>query len=622
MATKAQRAEKAQWARELLGDLISEAMLERPVPAKPTELARALRERIAVSPRLVKEVLEQDARFLAADRRWTLATRAALNDRPFVGAAAAALEGYGKPMSITTLAAEVGAARKRVPEEIADLLATVLERESEFFEVSDGTYALSSWVLDVTDRDAEAIAFYAGLPEHELSACRAAIGRRKVRRDHPLETAVTILSAVERPVPNLLLAFLVWERHDRMERTDRLLADLLADERICLLSGPRWCTQTVHEGLLAAIRSESGKVDRAAGGAPEEVDLPAVLAAPAPRSRFTVGSDDVDEAVRLIQERGLAPLDELVEDVFELYAGEKGFTAAIHALARRLEAVERVMPVGWGRYCPRERIPAVVGHVPPVLVPVYISRPDEDGDETDALLTDTGLGTKLATAVHDPWAEDVGEEDEVKTSDAGRLPSEIACAIPYHHLQAGTFKIRQLERHLLPEEPRRLLLHCSYADEEHEVWVDNGHGLASGLREWYSRYVAAPGSIVHLVPEEEPGRLRFEFTGETDPDQYTEEARLAELLALRERALRDELPAFDLMREVMAAHPDGLSFRLLCAEVNVARRTAKRVIASNLASYLCFRPAKRGLWTYDEEQSEASRDRSKKRYFKRSGLPE
>jgi hypothetical protein len=57
----------------------------------------------------------------------------------------------------------------------------------------------------------------------------------------------------------------------------------------------------------------------------------------------------------------------------------------------------------------------------------------------------------------------------------------------------------------------------------------------------------------------------------------------------------------------------------LWAEVNVVRRTARRVVASDLASYHCFyqRPPGSDVWVFDERKVSQGRKKTKRKYLRR-----
>lgn len=623
MSKKQETAEQEAAARHFLGDLIYYAMAAAPGPLKASEIAKSVREHLPVSPRLIRESLESDPRFRAVDRRWTATARQELATRPFAGAVTAALESYGKPLTPQAVAAQIAASRRRLPQELYDLTAHVLATVSPHIRLGDEAYGLSSWVIKASaGEDEESVAFYNDLAhDPQVAEGLQAIGRRRVRRDRAIDTAEAILEAVGGPLPSRVLSFLVWRENGLVQAPERLFAAMLADERFHLLSGPRWCSADYHQMLVTTLEQLSAKVDRAAGPAAAAIDLAQVLASePAGAGGFTISGADLDEAVRAIEEEPGAPLDELVQDVFGLYPGDEDFVAAVHALKKRLDGAERVVVVGVGQYYPASAVPARVERVPQVLVPVYVEKQALDGDPVDALLTDGGLEEDLAERVHDPAFEDVGEEEEAVLDAKAKLPTEIRYAVPYHHVQAGTMKVRQMDRGVISESPARVRAVLRYEQQEYEVWINNEKGLLHGLEGFYGEYVAAPGSVIRIAAGDEPGHYELRYDGETDPDCYIDEGRMRELLELREAAAKTEMPVYDLLRALMPHHEQGTRLETLVAELNVVRRTSKRVVASDLSSYHCFHTRKKrpDLWLYDERAVEQGRKKAKKKFFRRA----
>lgn len=624
MSKKQEQAEQEAAARHYLGDLIYEGMLAAPGPLKVSEIGKSVREHIPVSPRLIRESLEQDPRFEAVDRRWAAAVQEELRTRPFAGAVAAALESYGKPMTAQAVATQIAGSRQRLPQELYDLCARVLEAERQYVTLARDAYGLSSWVIMASPgEDEESVAFYNGLADDpEVQEALEAIGRRQVRQDRAIDTAEGVLQAVGRPLSSRSLSFLVWRENGLVQTPDRLFAAMTEDERFCLLSGPRWCTAAYHRSLTETLDRLSSAADKAAGaGAEVAIDVAEVLASgEGAKARFDISKDDLDEAVRAIEEEPGMPLDELVQDVFELYPGDAQFLPAIHALSKRLEGAERVLSVGSGLYYPASAVPAQVEEIPHVLVPVSVEKQDSEGDRIDVELTDAGLEADLAERVHDPAFEDVGEEEEAELDAEAELPTETRWVVPYHHLQAGTLKVRGLDRGVIPASAPRMRALLRYQQQEHEAWINNETGLLYGLDQFYGEFVAAPGGVIHLAAAEESGHYELRYDGETDPDCYIDEGRMKELLALRGAAAKTEMPVYDLLRAIMPHHQQGTRFETLVSELNVVRRTTKRVVASVLSGYQCFqtRSKRPDLWLYDEGAVEQGRRKGKKKHFRRS----
>ena len=92
--------------------------------------------------------------------------------------------------------------------------------------------------------------------------------------------------------------------------------------------------------------------------------------------------------------------------------------------------------------------------------------------------------------------------------------------------------------------------------------------------------------------------------------------RVNELIELGNRAEQEELPTFDILREIMEHYRKGIDYLTLLTEVNIARRTQRRMVASLLSGYHCFFQ-RGGAWVYDAKKLSQGFDRSKRKYLKK-----
>ena len=96
---------------------------------------------------------------------------------------------------------------------------------------------------------------------------------------------------------------------------------------------------------------------------------------------------------------------------------------------------------------------------------------------------------------------------------------------------------------------------------------------------------------------------------------------MAELqqIAADERARPQVRTLFDLMMDLFILTPKGFDFYTLWAELNVIRRTSKRLVASTLSSYPCFyaRKGKANAWTFDDRKADQGRRRDVKKHMRK-----
>ncbi|MFQ6098044.1 MAG: hypothetical protein ACE5O2_09995, partial [Armatimonadota bacterium] len=570
-------------AREHLSDLMYECLLRAGQPMRASEIAEAVSRTAPVSARVVAQTLERDPDFVSSNWAWDLACRHEIQDQPIGGAIRGCLHEYGKPLSMKELCALLGAGRDEPPA----LFAVVVKQASDgpdLVEVEPGLYGLREWMLSGTDADEATVRFINGLEGcEELEAAVARLGRKRLRRTRAAATAVAILEALGTPLPHKVLAFLVWQRHPRANVGADLFGALLKRDDAVLLRGPRWCAAPVIDSLVARLAELSADEDRARGVEPD-FDVAKVLREkPRSRKRFALPPDAVAEASAAVASAGIVRVDHLVADLLGLYPGDDSFAAAVRALARELDEVDEVVSIGFGKYCSPGFVPVGVRQVPAVLAPT-------DAQGADAALPDRDLPPALRKLIHDPEREDVGEEGDVSLPARRKKRTEATYVVPYHHLQAGTLKVRRVDHDLFPAQPELVQMRFEYQGDGFDVWLNNATALLFGLGAWYSQYVPGPGALIRISTTEAAGTYELHYDGETDEHAYIEQARVARLRRLHAEAEKSDLSTLEIMQAIAQEHPSGVHFYTLVAEMNVVRRTSKRVIASHLCSSPHFAP--------------------------------
>jgi hypothetical protein len=70
-------------------------------------------------------------------------------------------------------------------------------------------------------------------------------------------------------------------------------------------------------------------------------------------------------------------------------------------------------------------------------------------------------------------------------------------------------------------------------------------------------------------------------------------------------AQSEGLALSEIILRILKAHPDGIHFVTLFAEVNVVRRVRRAQVASALSSqrYFAQSPSHPGIWSYDEKRA-------------------
>jgi hypothetical protein len=78
------------------------------------------------------------------------------------------------------------------------------------------------------------------------------------------------------------------------------------------------------------------------------------------------------------------------------------------------------------------------------------------------------------------------------------------------------------------------------------------------------------------------------------------------------------MSTLDLLVEVMGHWPKGADFLTVLAELNVVRRTSRRLVASLLSSYQCFyQRSGSPVWHFDAKKIDLGFDKTKKKFIKK-----
>jgi hypothetical protein len=265
-------------------------------------------------------------------------------------------------------------------------------------------------------------------------------------------------------------------------------------------------------------------------------------------------------------------------------------------------------------------IPQEVLQVPESLLPEALDASIYPDPETDAELEDEGLEDNLPLWVHDPRYEDFGGEHEVELSPemmSGNSVEETRIPLLYNHQRMGTLKLRQADMAFFPTDTP-LACVTVHADKvgSFQMWINNDELLIHGLADWYGAAEVPVGAVLTFRRGEEADDYLLTWDGEVDELIAIPEERIAELLNIREEAEANTWSVYEIVRAVLTGQPEGAHFLTVWAEVNVIRRTPKRVVASDLSSYHCFVLITNSeRWRLDERKVDQGRKKTKKKFI-------
>ena len=615
-ATKQSQKSAAQtrksFAVQYLEDLVFEIMLNTGQAAKSREVASALEGIIKLHPKFIRRTLFQSDRFEMEERRWNLALRT-MTHLSFDGSIEHTLRDYGKPMSRQAIQNEMAMVHRRAVDFYQEILPATLQRRAQYWQAPDGCWLLKDWILDVSESDADRCFLRNFFLDQEEARplVETLLGTRMAADQPPIEMAIKLLRRAGQPVPNKVLAYVVWRVREGKLDPVEFLQECRQEARLLSLSGLTWGLQESVEEYdkdLKALSRKAEKEEDMAWAEEEEPEGPIVIT-PA----------DVEEVHKLLKRRKRPqPTSLIAEAVFEYSPASRRFQESVDALTSALTLDSRFVRVGSQTWALPDMMPSHTDRVPESLLPVPVEIRE---DEADLELEDEGLEPVLVAWVHDPRYEDFGEEPEIDISPEQQPTDELRYILLYDHWKAGTLKVRVCDRRLYPSESD--LLCATFVDKEKQkqypVWLSYATSLLYGLEDWYAARKLRPGAVFTVTPGSMPDEFVVSYEDEVDEMAAISDERLKALNKLRRAAAKEEFSVLDIMQQALAGCEKGLPFMTLWAEVNVVRRTPRRVVASNLASYHCFyqKPANSDMWVFDERKVTQGRKKTKRKFVRR-----
>ncbi len=599
-------------AVQYLEDLIFDLMLNTGQAAKSREIAGELEETVKLHPKFIRKILYYSDRFDMEDRRWNLALRTAIQ-LPFEGAIEYALRSYGKPMSLRAIHNEMALVQRRPVDFFDDLLLDTLQRRPKYWQTPDDLWCLSEWLLDTSQTDPDR----SFLQNFFLEAAEVRpvvddmLDTRMSADQAPIEMAIKLIRRAGRPVSNKILSYVVWRLRDGDLDPVALLQECRQEERVMAVSGLSWgLTEFVpdYHKELKRLSRRAEKEHEAEWAEEEEPEGPIIIT-----------PTDLEEVYKYLRRRKKPqPASVLAEVVFEYGPGSRRAQEAVDTLMSGIALDSRFVRVGSQTWALPEMKPKQTDKVPAALLSVPVAEGDE---EADAELDDEGLESVLASWVHDPRYEDFGEEPEIDIGPEQQPTDELRYILLYDHWKAGTLKVRVCDRRFYPSESD--LVCASFIDKEtskvYPVWLSYTTSLLYELGDWYAARKLMPGAVFTVTPGSVPDEFVVSYEDEVDPYVALTDDRIKALTKVRREAAKNDSSVLQIMQRIVPDHEKGLPFMALWAEVNVVRRTTRRVVASNLASYHCFfqRPANSDIWVFDERKVTQGRKKTKRKYLRR-----
>jgi hypothetical protein len=602
---------KAATANELLIARLHQALVALGEPVRISELVREIGDD-GITTGLVRHTLDANPRrFVSVDRRWDIAQRYLDKQRP-VGRTLEEIVGiYGQPMPVLEAATELGRIYGRVHEHF-DQVAPRLFRGTAYFPAGDNAFGLSSWLLNVESPKVADVLFYNYLTADSVAPFAETAAGLDWESD-PVGSASVLVDSVDgAPIDNRVVQYYAWKSlGDDFDGAALYESMFRSPDLFIALPEHRWASAAVLEDVRAAWAALAAQVGESADdAAPEVSDEPA--------APLSVTDGDLVELQRYFADRDeVVTAQELLENVLEVAPGAKTFDEDVVTLTEYLRSQpDDFIWVGANRFQAPDTLPPYLGQVPESLTfPVLPRFEMADGEVLDQMLSDDAFDRGLQDAVLDPIAQDVNDQedgaDTLWPSGVSAASKSLRLVLKSHHKEIGTFPLAQIPRGFFPAEPN--IVEVTLRDVEgvaYSVYVDYNVQLVYGLFDVYAEIAADSGAVFTLEKTDDPAEFKFVFGNETDKDVYVSADRFAVLTDYRAEVEGGPVSTYDIVRTILEHYHKGASFLTLLTEVNIVRRTPRRLLASILSGYTAF-SERANRWTFDSKKEPEGFDKKK-----------
>ena len=596
---------------------------------RPSEISSNA-EGFTLSRAAIREGLHHAARVVPQGSEWQLQTRAEWAARPREERARRPLESVveelliriGKPLREAVVAREIALMRGVRAETIRDSVINVLKSSRAVRQTPSGAYLHKSFILDAGAPTEEHI-----VAENKLEDDNDWVDfvwEEFPKESDDLETRLNaILNYTGRPLAQKTLGFLLW-RQEPETFDAHALAEILGDKtKYQFFVGGAVASQSQMPAFRAALSAYAQEIGEASG---EVVDAAAILRRRIAPDEIVAPAANAMDKIRANAQNGEpVAVAQTLTDILEMEPDDARFAGALHGLNDALRNSDEYMPAGIGRWVLRASVPEEAGKIPENLRPVTLALRDADNEPVDIEMSDDGLEGDCAAFVHSPDWEELSEEVEVRYARSAEASDENTHIVLYPHFQSGTIKLRRRDEEFFAVEGAltRIAIKAHSVDEEgapqtsdFAAWASRDAGLIYGLGDWNRAHLPASGGVLHWTRRGNEYDLR---AGNPDKKTHIDAARLAELEALQERSAYVSL--YDLLQTILGEHTQGVELPTIWAEVNVVRRTSKRLMCSVLSAYHAFYFKQRGanqlLWRFDAARIDQGFKRNKRKFVRK-----
>lgn len=590
-------------ARAYADRLILEQLTELEAAVKLSELADRL-QKTGINLSAVRGLLSSNPeKFAYHERRWVPAARLEADGRPLQQAVKLHVDRFGGPMPLPLLVHELSHARHQPGLQVEAAIVRIVNNGNDMFLTELEDVALADWAFVATDELPERGLKLNGVTKEEAEEVKAKLGRFDWKKPNAVSDALTICA----PVKLKVLGAVAWLALNSPDPRSKMLFDWRSFASKAL-STPEFVyssDNTIH-AAADAKKWVSAAIKLAEKLAPTiEVEDAAPI---------EVKKADVDKMVAKLKKSDTSiTATGLLEEFYEITPSVKTFPDDLENLMTALKKRDDLWWVGGDRFAVPNSAPEFVEEIPELFEFPKSNFKDEDGDPVDFELEDEGLSSSLRKLLTHPLALDVLDEEPLPAPK--QLPEQLRLVLRPIHRELGTYPVCQFPVGWFSEEPRiQELIFIDSSGKELQVWANMEARLLFNLFDWWFEQPIESGAVFSLTRTDKPNVFEFAWMDQPDPVVYISNQRMEELREIQSRA--EELSTLDILREVMAHWPKGADFLTILWEVNVVRRSTRRLIASLLSSYHSFyQRSGSPVWHYDSKKVEQGVDKTKKKFI-------
>lgn len=592
-------------ARSYVDRMILEKLSELEAVVKLSELAERLSDQ-NIGLATVRSLLASNPdRFAYFERKWIPAARLQGLGKPFAEMIRIVLDRIGGPVPTSLVVQEIARIRREPVETVEEPVLRILDRDPAFIVTRSGNVFLTAIGFEAYDETHDRALAINGITEAELQEASSKLKNANFRTDEGIREAVRKAA----PISLKLLGAVAWNALNEKDPHSVLMYDA-KDFAEKVLETPGFVfgpDGMIHPeaDVRRWVTTATKLADRLAPSVEMEDATP-----------IEIKEEDVDRLVaRIVGNEQSTTATRLLEDFYEITPGTKTFPDDLANLIGILQARSETAWVGGDRFRRAGDVPDYIDEVPE---PFYFQPSgviNEENEPVDVELTDEGLSSSLRKLLVHPLALDVLDEEPQPSPK--QMPESIRLVLKSIHRELGTFPLAQVPTGWLEKTPKiQELIFQDSSGRELQVWVNNDARLMYNLFDWWYEQPIESGAVFTLTKTSRSNVLEFLWMDQPDPVVFISTQRMEELRRIGSEA--EGKSTLDLLIEVMAHWPKGADYLTILAEVNVVRRSSRRLIASLLSSYQCFyQRSGSPVWHYDPKKLELGFDKTKRKFVKK-----